>query len=81
MILKFPFEATLDEIKSDPDPYISSVFFFLESDFLAMPKGKGFIEYSVFEQGYEGLKRVTENFSRISPPEIFIVIQDRKSVV
>ncbi len=75
MISKFPFEATLDEIKSHPDPYISSVFFFLESDFLAMPKGKGFIEYFVFEQGYEGLKRVTENFSRISPPEIFIVIQ------
>ena len=75
MILKFPFEATLEEIKANPDPYISSVFSCLESDFLTMPKGKGFVEYPVFEQGYEALKRVTKNFSRISPQEVFFVIQ------
>ena len=28
-----------------------------------MPKGQGFIEFSVFEQGYETLKKATENFS------------------
>ena len=71
MISKFPFEATFDEIKRNPDPYISSVFSSLESEFLSMPKGIGFIEYPVFEQGYEVLKQVTESFSKISAPAIF----------
>ena len=32
--MKFPFEATLEEIRKNPDVYISSVFSCLESDFL-----------------------------------------------
>jgi hypothetical protein len=71
--MKFPFEATFDEIKVNPDPYISSVFTSLESDFLYIPKGEGFVEYPVFEQGYETLKRATQNFSIISTIEIFNV--------
>ena len=31
-----------------------------------MPKGQGFIEFAVFEQGYEALKQATENFSRFT---------------
>ena len=58
-----PFKVEFSEIQADPDPYINSIFSYLESDFLIMPKGKGFIEFAVFEQGYEALKRVTENFS------------------
>jgi hypothetical protein len=72
---KFPFEATFEEIKSNPDPYISSVFSCLESEFLSMPKGEGFIEYPVFEEGYEALKRATGNFNKISSSDIFTVIK------
>ena len=32
-----------------------------------MPKGEGFVEYPIFEQGYEALKRVTEGFRKIAP--------------
>lgn len=67
---KFPFKVTLEEIEANPDPYISSVFSCLESDFLSIPKGEGFIEYPVFEEGYEVLKAVTKNFSKISIDEI-----------
>ena len=52
----FPFEATLDEIQRDPESYVDAVFSSLESDFLVMPKGQGFVEYPVFERGYEAFK-------------------------
>jgi len=34
-----------------------------------MPKGDGFVEYPLFEQGYEALNHVTEE-SRILVPEV-----------
>ena len=69
-MLKFPFEANFQDLKANPGLYVASVFSCLESEFLSMPKGVGFIEYPVFEQGYEALKQATANFSRISPQEI-----------
>ena len=42
----------------------------LESDFLVMPKGKGFVEFPVFENGYEALKRATANFRNVSPDTV-----------
>lgn len=65
--MKFPFEATAVEIKANPDAFVDAVFSCLESEFLVMPKGEGFVEYPVFEQGYEALKRVTAGFSDLSP--------------
>jgi hypothetical protein len=70
---KFPFEAGIDEILDDVDVYIDSVFSCLESEFLVMPKGAGFVEYPVFERGYETLKAVTNGFSRLDPDKIFMV--------
>jgi len=32
-----------------------------------MPKGEGFLEYSVFASGYEALKSATEGFTRFTP--------------
>ena len=52
----FPFEVSLDVILKNPEPYVDSVFSCLESEFLVMPKGAGFVEYPVFERGYEALK-------------------------
>jgi len=71
---KFPFEATLDEIKTNPDVFVSSVFSCLESDFLTMPKGKGFIEYPVFEKGYEALKQTSSGFSELTVEKILPII-------
>jgi hypothetical protein len=56
---KYPFEASFDEILKDSEKYIDAVFSSLESEFLIMPKGAGFIEYPVFERGYEALKTAT----------------------
>ncbi|HOG46017.1 MAG TPA: hypothetical protein PLJ35_03020 [Anaerolineae bacterium] len=41
---------------------MSAVFSSLESEFLVLPKGQGFIDYPIFEQGYETLKRTTHGF-------------------
>lgn len=63
--MKFPFEVPYPELEANPDIYISTVFSCLESEFLVLPKGKGFIEYPVFENGYESLKQATNGFQNI----------------
>ena len=57
--MPFPFEVGFDDLQADLDTYVDAVFGCLESEFLVMPKGKGFIEFTVFENGYEALKRAT----------------------
>jgi hypothetical protein len=69
----FPFEAPLDDILEDPDRYVDAVFSCLESEFLVMPKGAGFVEYPVFERGYEALKAATKGFTALDPKYVFPV--------
>ena len=47
--MRYPFEATQAELETEIDAYIDSVFSCLESEFLIMPKGQGFVEYPAFE--------------------------------
>ena len=68
---KFPFEVPFSVIKENPSPFISVIFSCLESEFLVMPKGLGFIEYPVFEQGYEALKKATGGFFDFSPDRVY----------
>jgi hypothetical protein len=70
----FPFNVEFSKIQADPEPYVNSIFSCLESEFLIMPKGQGLIEFSVFEQGYEALKKATENFSRFTSKLIVPII-------
>jgi hypothetical protein len=69
----FPFEVSLETILQDSEPYVDAVFSCLESEFLVLPKGAGFVEYPVFERGYEALKAATEGFSQLDPDEILPV--------
>lgn len=73
-MLKFPFEVPFEEVLKDPDIYVSSVFSCLESEFLVMPKGPGFVDYATFENGYETLKKATSGFSHISAENIYPAI-------
>jgi hypothetical protein len=65
--MPFPFELPFDELSANLDSCVDAVFGALQSEFLALPKGKGFVDYAVFEQGYEALKRVTGGFRDVSP--------------
>jgi hypothetical protein len=64
---KYPFEAPFDEIMIEAETYVDAVFSCLESEFLVMPKGSGFVEYPAFERGYEALKAATKGFSELNP--------------
>lgn len=72
-MLKFPFEVPLENVQKNPDLYVSSVFSCLESEFMVLPKGPGFIEYPTFERGYEALKHATSGFTNMSVESIFPV--------
>jgi hypothetical protein len=72
--MPFPFEIPFDEVRANLDTYVDEVFGSLQSTFLTLPKGQGFIEYRVFEQGYEALKRVTRDFRMLSPDQILATI-------
>ncbi|WP_071527256.1 hypothetical protein [Nodosilinea nodulosa] len=56
------------------DPLIDEVFSELTSSFLEMPRGNGFIDYSVFEQGYQTLKRSTNAFEDVTAETVELAV-------
>lgn len=72
--MPWPFEASPTEIREDPDRYVDSVFGVLDSSFLTIPKGRGFVEYPVFEQGYESLKKATRGFREVTPDRVIAAV-------
>ncbi len=68
-----PFEVPFADLEADIEGYVDSVFASLRSEFLTLPKGEGFVEYPIFETGYEALKRTTGDFRRFEPEAIFTV--------
>jgi hypothetical protein len=61
-----PFELSFQEVQANIDSCIDEVFAALETGFLTMPKGPGFVEYETFEHGYQELKRATKGFRDLS---------------
>ena len=72
--MPFPFEVSFGEVESDLDTYVDAVFGCLESDFLVIPKGEGFVEFPVFETGYEAIKRGTGSFRNVTLDTIAPVV-------
>ena len=72
--MPFPFEVSFEELESDLDTYVDAVFGCLESDFLVMPKGDGFVDFPVFESGYEALKRATGTFRNVTVATVTPVV-------
>ncbi len=73
----YPFKSSFEEIERNPDLFVDAIFSSLESEFLVMPKGVGFIEYPIFECGYEVLKSSTAGFSELKPERIFPFIKSQ----
>lgn len=61
----YPFEASFADIQANPDLYVAAVFATLQSEFLVLPRGPGFVDYPSFERGYEALKQATDGFVAI----------------
>jgi hypothetical protein len=72
----YPFEASVSELRKHTDVYVDSVFSCLESEFLVLPRGPGFVEYATFETGYEALKRATQGFKRLDADKALAVVQE-----
>lgn len=68
--MPFPFEVPFRTVQADLDFYVDEIFASLQSEFLMLPKGPGFIEYPVFEHGYEALKQTTNNFQNLAPKSV-----------
>jgi hypothetical protein len=64
---EFPFDCNFETVQARLDEFVSVVCSSLESEFLILPKGEGFVEYEVFESGYEALKRATAGFTTVTP--------------
>lgn len=74
--MSFPFEVPFDHVLADMDRYVDIVIAELESEFLTLPKGEGFIEYPTFERGYETLKRVTNGFRELAVPRVLEAVYE-----
>lgn len=75
--MPFPYEVDFSEVEADLDTYVDAVFGALESGFLVMPKGDGFVEFPVFDAGYEALKRATGGFREASADRVLPVVIER----
>jgi hypothetical protein len=62
----FPFEVTPRVLVDNLDRFVDAVFSSLESEFLVLPKGEGFVEFGQFEEAYEAVKRHTGAFDQVS---------------
>ncbi len=72
----YPFEVSVGELRKNTDVYVDSVFSCLESEFLVLPRGQGFVDFALFETGYEALKRATQGFSAIQAEKMLAVVRD-----
>ena len=75
--MPFPFEVSFEEVQEDIDRYVDEVCSALQSGFMTMPKGPGFVEYPTFEQGYEALKRATRGFRNLAVDQVIEVVRTK----
>jgi hypothetical protein len=73
--IPFPFEVSFVQVEANIDTFVDEVFGALQSEFLNLPKGDGFIDYATFSKGYEELKSTTSAFREISPEAIIATIR------
>lgn len=68
------FEVPFAEVQANIDSFVEEVFASLQSGFMTLPKGPGFIEYPTFETGYEALKRTTKGFRDMTPEPVIALV-------
>lgn len=69
--MKQPFQASAAEIGQYLEGYVDAVYSSLESQFMVLPKGGNFVEYTRFREAYETLKRATKGFRDLSAAAVW----------
>lgn len=80
-IVKYPFEAASEHVIAHADHYVDAVFASLESEFLVMPRGNGFVRYPAFEDAYEATKRATSGFTSMNVESLWEAARDHPLVL
>lgn len=70
------FEADYKDPAIKWEPLVDEVFEELKSSFIEMPKGEGFVEYAIFETGYQTLKRHTDAFAAVTTATIEAAVRE-----
>lgn len=73
---KYPFEVSYAEIEANEEPFIDAVCSTLQSSFLLLPEGPGFVTYPEFQDAYEVLKRHTHGFSIVESASVMVAIEE-----
>jgi len=71
----YPFEVPFEKVQANLDDFAAVVMDSLQSDFLVLPKGKGFVEYAVFQGAYEALRQATSGFVNVTTGAVLPVVQ------
>jgi len=77
----YPFEVPEQELGAHLDDFVTSVFSLLQSEFLVLPRGDGFLQYPLFERAYEVLKRRTGEFQKVSPQTLIEAFSEEPVVM
>ena len=71
-----PFELAIEDVEARLDEMIDVTFGDLQSQFLILPKGSGFIDYAEFQAAYEVLKRHTSAYSVFTDSTIWAALRE-----
>lgn len=72
--MPYPFEIPYEQVLANMDEAVDAVFSCLQSEFMVLPKGRGFVEYPVFASGYEALKKGTAGFKNVSTEAVLPLV-------
>ncbi len=75
--MTYPFEVSVEELHVHLDDYVTAIFQTLESEFMALPRGGGFVDYPTFVTAYETLKQATQAFTTVSVDTLWQAIHAR----
>jgi hypothetical protein len=75
-----PFEVDEQNLRNRLEEFVNITIADLKSEFLILPKGRGFIEYIDFRDAYEVLKRVTGAFTTFSPDVVHQAVVENARV-
>ena len=70
----FPFEVPRDRLEGDLDAFVDAIFSTLESEFLVLARGNGFVAYPAFELAYQALKQGSDGFRDLNTQRILDVV-------
>ncbi len=73
---KFSFEASPEQLQANIDYYVDAFIRDLQSFFLVMPKGRGFVDFSRFQQAYRFLKEKTLGFAEFTDNRLTVAVRE-----